>query len=65
MRRTATLSANCWRHDMCRRSLASIRIQLGGSRTGPNQCPILGAAMAEEIIHALDYDYGKFKLSKN
>jgi hypothetical protein len=50
---------------MCRRYLASIRLQLGLAERSRTNRPILGAAMAEEIIHTLDYDYGEFKLSKN
>jgi hypothetical protein len=50
---------------MCRRYLASIRLQLGLAERSRTNRPILGAAMAEEIIHALDCDYGQFKLSKN
>jgi hypothetical protein len=37
----------------------------GLAERGRTNRPILAAAMAEEIIHALDYDYGQFKLSKN
>jgi hypothetical protein len=37
----------------------------GVAERGRTNRPILGAAMAEEIIHTLDYDYGEFKLSKN
>jgi hypothetical protein len=37
----------------------------GVAERGRTNRPILGAAMAEEIIDALDHDYGEFKLSKN
>jgi hypothetical protein len=50
---------------MCRRYLASIRLQLGLAERSRTNRPILGAAMAEEIIRALDYDYREFKLGKN
>jgi hypothetical protein len=37
----------------------------GVAERGRTNHPILGDAMAEEIVHTLDYDYGQFKLSKN
>ena len=37
----------------------------GVAERGRTNRPILGDAMAEEIVLTLDYDYGQFKLSKN